>query len=417
MTINSSDTFPTVFNNDFRAINKHQYTEYCEKGGRGSCKSSFISLCVIILMQRNPNFNALIFRKVADTLRDSVYEQLLWAIDVLGLGAFFKATTSPMQISHKQTGQRIVFRGADKPEKVKSIKLKKGYFAITWFEEVTEFTLNDVRTLKLSAMRGGNLFWVFYSFNPPSSRRNIWNDFFKRSTKTMLVHRTDYRTVPKHWLGDAFLQEAENLKKRNRRAYENIFLGKETGTGLNIFDNITSRKITDEEIDRFDFIYHGVDWGYYPDPLMYVGMSFDARKQTLYIFDELRLLKHGNYQAHSKLKKHMEDHGFNIAKDRITADSAEPKSVADFRSWGANMRGALKGKGSLDAGFKWLQQLKEIVIDPDRCPHANDEFSLYEHELDKKTGEIMGGYPQGQPDHAMAAVRYAMESTWRKAGQ
>ncbi len=161
----------------------------------------------------------------------------------------------------------------------------------------------------------------------------------------------------------------------------------------------------------------GIDWGFYPDPYAYGSMSYSAARQTLYIFDELYLYKHGNYEAYEATAAHMDARGMSIATDRITADSAEPKSIADFRSWGGNVRGAIKGVGSLDAGFKWLQGLKHIIIDPARCPHAADEFTLYEYELDKRTGEVMTGYPQGQPDHYLALTRYALEGVWRHGGE
>ena len=206
------------------------------------------------------------------------------------------------------------------------------------------------------------------------------------------------------------------LKNNRFRKLEQTYQQTE-GTGLNIFENIELREITDAEIKAFDYIYNGVDFGYYPDPFAYIAMSYNASTQTLYIFNELYLSKHGNYEAFTALSDFMEKHHQNIAIDRTTADSAEPKSIADFRQWGANMRGAIKGIGSMAAGFKWLQGLKKIVIDPIRCPHAADEFTLYKYELDKKTGDIMSGYPQGQPDHGMAAVRYALEEVWRHGGE
>lgn len=417
MEIKTSDIFPTIFNNDLKDMLNHNYTEYCEKGGRGSCKSSFLSIAIILLMLQNKNYNALVLRKVADTLSESVYEQIKWAIGILGLSDYFTFRKSPLQIIYNTTGQRIIFRGADKPMKIKSIKLNNGYFAITWFEELTEFSQEDVQTIKLSTMRGGNDFWIFYSFNPPSSIRNWCNVEFSREKQGRLVHTSDYRAVPKNWLGEAFFIEAEDLKKNNLRSYENIFLGLPTGTGLNVFENIEIRKITDTEIESFDYTDCGVDFGYYPDPFVFVAMSYNSKIQTLFIFAELKLYKHGNFEAFTKLSEYMQQIDLSIATDRITADSAEPKSIADFRQWGANMRGAIKGKGSLDAGFKWLQSLKKIVIDDTRCPESADEFTLYEYETDKKTGEILTGYPQGQPDHAMAAVRYALEHIWTKRGE
>ena len=231
----------------------------------------------------------------------------------------------------------------------------------------------------------------------------------------MTIHTT-FLDIPRKWLGDAILHDMEQTKRTNKRAYENIYLGIATGTGRNIFENITLREITDDEIGKFDYFYNGVDFGYYPDPFAFVAMSYNEKEARLYIFDELYLLKHGNFEAYNALKKHMEAQGQDIGRDRITADSAEPKSIADFRNFGADMRGAIKGRGSLEAGFKWLQSLHEIVIDPARAPHAADEFTLYEYEIDKRTGEIITGYPQGQPDHALAAVRYALEEVWRHGG-
>lgn len=404
-------------------IMKHEYTEYTLTGGRGSCKSSFISLCIIILIVMFPQFNALIIRKNANTLRTSVYEQIIWAIERLGLRSRFKipkSETSALPIVYRRkngTKQYIIFRGCDNPEKIKSIKIAQGYFGLIWFEEKTEFTPAEIQNVKVSAMRGGSQFYVFESYNPPSAKRHWCNTDARTPKKDRIVYHTTYLDVPREWLGEAILNEIEYTKQTNERAYRNIFLGEPTGTGLNIFENIELREISADEIKAFDYVYSGIDWGYYPDPFAFGVMSFNAATQTLYIYDELYLYKHGNYEAYQATAEHMEARGMDIATDRITADSAEPKSVADFHSWGANIRGAIKGVGSLDAGFKWLQGLRAIVIDPIRCPKMADEFSLYEYEIDKRTGEILSGYPQGQPDHGMALTRYATEPIWRHGGE
>lgn len=402
---------------------KHEYTEYTLTGGRGSCKSSFISLCIIILIVMFPQFNALIIRKNANTLRTSVYEQIIWAIERLGLRGRFKipkSETSALPIVYRRKNgvkQYIIFRGCDNPEKIKSIKIASGYFGIIWFEEKTEFTPAEIQNVKVSAMRGGSQFYVFESYNPPSAKRHWCNTDARTPKKDRVVFHTTYLDIPREWLGEAILNEIEHTKNTNERAYRNIFLGEATGTGLNIFENVELREITDEEIAAFDFFYSGIDWGYYPDPFAFSTSSYNAAKQTLYIFDELYLNKRGNYEAFKDLTEHMEAHGMSIATDRITADSAEPKSVADFRSWGGNVRGAIKGIGSRDASFKWLQGLRRIVIDPTRCPRIADEFTLYEHEIDKRTGEVMSGYPDGQPDHGIDTIRYALEEVWRHAGE
>lgn len=414
-TIKSSSLWAKKFNSLIKDILAHKYTEYVLPGGRGSTKSSVLSLIYIILLINNPEYNGLIVRKVSNTLRDSVYNQIKWAVEKLGLEHLFNFTLAPLQATYTPTGQTIYFRGADDPLKIKSIKTTNGYIALLWLEELAEFSFNDLETIKLSSMRGGSTYYNFYSYNPPSSARNWVNTEMRKPRADRLIFESSYLDIPPEWLGDAFIFEAEEMKKSNPRAYDNIFLGKPTGSGTNVFENIEIRAIKAEELDALDWHYYGLDFGYFPDPLRFVAMAYDMNNKTLFIYDEMSLLKHGNYEASEKLKKHLEDKNidFNI---RITADSAEPKSVADFRTFGFNCRGAIKGRGSLEAGFKWLQSLRKIIIDPYTAPKSADEFSLYEFDIDKKTGEIMSGYPQGQADHSLAAVRYALEEVWTKRG-
>ncbi len=423
MKIKSDTLFAKKYNNAFRAIMSNKKERYTFTGGRASCKSSFISLVIVILIVMFPSYNALILRKTAKTLRRSVFEQIVWAINKLGLAKRFKvpkSQTAALPITYvRKNGQTqyIIFAGSDDPEKLKSIKVSNGYFAILWIEEKTEFTQTELQNIKISVLRGGKTFYIFESYNPPSVTRHWCNrEANTQDPNRMIIHST-YKDIPNEWLGDAILHDIKQTKLNNQRAYQNIYLGIVTGTGQNVFENVELREITDKEIASFDYLYSGIDWGYYPDPFAFTTSSFNPSKQTLYIFDELYMKKQGNYEAFQTLSKHMKDNRMNIVEDRITADSAEPKSVADFRSWGGNMRGAIKGIGSREASFKWLQGLKKIVIDPTRCPHVANEFTLYEYEIDKHTGEIMNGYPDGQPDHGIDTVRYALETVWRHSGE
>ena len=423
MTVHSSELFAQAYNAAFRAIMAHDKERFTFTGGRASGKSSFISIALILLIVTHSEYNALVIRKTARTLRRSVFEQIIWAIQTLKLQDRFRipqSTTAALPIIYRRadgTTQQIIFAGCDDADKIKSLKTAHGYFAILWAEEKTEFSPQELQNIRISALRGGKQFYIFESFNPPASIRHWCNaEAITRDEHRIVVHTT-YQDMPEHWLGDAILHDIAQIKHTNFRAYENIYLGKATGTGRTVFENVELEEITEDEIAAFDYCYNGIDWGYYPDPFAFVRMCFDSKHQTLYIFDELYLYKHGNYEAYRALQEHLETQGLSLGEERITADSAEPKSIADFRAWGADVRGAIKGVGSLDAGFRWLQQLACIVIDPARCPRAADEFSLYEYDLDKKTGEILSGYPQGQPDHAMAAVRYALERIWRRAGE
>lgn len=386
----------------------HGHTHYDLPGGRGSLKSSTVSIIVPLLMVSNPNTHALVVRKVGNTLRDSVFAQYIWAIDKLGMSHLWAAKVSPLELVYKPTGQKIMFRGADDPMKIKSIKVPFGYIAITHFEEKDQFAgRREIRTILQSTMRGGSRFWNFESYNPPISRDNWANIDTLEDRPDRMTVRTTYLQAPPEWLGEQFIAEAEQLKATNERAYRHEYLGEATGTGGNVFENLVDRPITDEEIAHFDRIYNGVDWGYFPDPWAFNRCHYDAARRTLYIFDELRANKKGNADTAQMLL----DHGMTRA-DIITADSAEPKSVADYQRLGLRCYAAEKGPGSVEYSFKWLQSLAEIVIDRRRCPETWKEFSLYEYER-TKDGEIISGYPDGK-DHHISAIRYGTERIWRR---
>lgn len=211
-------------------------------------------------------------------------------------------------------------------------------------------------------------------------------------------------------MGQTFIDEAEFTKETNPKIYENEYLGLETGEGTNVFENLEIREITDEEILHFDRLYKGIDWGWYPDPFAYNDMYFDIARRTLYIFDEFHTNKMSNKATWDCLK----EKGVT-ENDYITADSSERKSVEDYRSYGAYIRGAIKGPGSVEYSMKWLSTLSKIVIDPIRCPKTREEFECYELEKDKD-GNVITGYPD-KNNHHIDAVRYALEEIWRRKGQ
>jgi len=416
-----ADVIAPSFLDLYDDIRAHLHTEYVLKGGRGSTKSSFISLALVWLIKNNPTMHAIALRKVANTLRDSVYSQVVWAITELGLEDQFKCTTSPLEITYASTGQKIYFRGADEPGKIKSIKPPFGHIGIAWFEELDQFKgAEGIRNIEQSAIRGGDLAFIFKSFNPPKTAANWANKYVKIPKANQLVHHSTYLDLGSRirWLGKPWVEEAEHLKQVNPKAYEHEYLGIANGTGGLVFENVQLRKITDEEIAQFDRIHQGVDWGYFPDPWQWGKMHYDAGRRTLFIFDELRLYKKGNDATAKALKDKPEDGGKGIGpNDLIIADSAEPKSVADYRSYGLNCRGAEKGPDSVDYSMKWLQSLVAIVIDPERCPYHADEFLNYELEPDpNEEGAFISEYPD-KNNHCIDEVRYAMNNEWRRRGQ
>ena len=380
------------------------FTEYVFSGGRGSTKSSFISLKIIELIKNNPELNAVIVRQVANTLRDSVFAQIQWAIESLELTEEFKYTYSPLEITYKPTGQKIYFRGADEPTKLKGIKVKSGYLGILWFEELDQFKGPEaVRTIEQSVVRGGDKAYIFKSFNPPKTANNWANKYVKVPKKNRYFNHSNYTQVPKKWLGKAFIEEAEHLKEINPKSYEHEYLGIANGNGGNVFDNVIIREITDDEIDVFDRIYMGVDWGWFPDPWTWNKMYYNPSQNKLYIYDEARENKKSNKDTYEIL---VNEKGVTPA-DIITCDSAEKKSIQDYKNYGLSARGARKGPGSVDYSMKWLVSLNEIVIDNIRCPYTATEFLEYEYER-TKDGEVISGYPDKE-NHHIDAVRYALE--------
>lgn len=376
---------------------KHTY--YDLYGGRGSTKSSFISSEIILGMMEDPEANAVVFRKYGVTLRESVYEQIEWAIESLGASDFWQGYTNPMRFVYKPTGQKIVFRGLDKAKKTKSIKVAHGYFKYLWFEELDEFAgIEEIRTVQQSVLRGGSKFVVFKSFNPPISRSNWANEYVTEPRENSLRHKSDYTTVPVDWLGEQFIDDAEHLKKTNPKAYEHEYLGNPVGLGTSIFEFLEIRTITDEEIARMDKIYQGQDWGWYPDPKAFMRTYYNHNTEKVYLLDEMGGCKIRNADMATQIKeKGYDDYAICCGAD-------EQESIVDFRDAGLPARQANVGPGSVRYTFEWLQ-CRTLVIDPQRTPRAYKEIVNYEHEVDSN-GEIIPDYPD-HDNHWIDALRYA----------
>lgn len=408
-TCRLSELISTAFRDSHRAVKSGAITELVEKGGRGSCKSSFISVEVILLLLRHPDCHAAILRKVGNTLRGSVYAQIFWAISMLGLSSKFRCTVSPMECTYLPTGQKILFFGLDDPGKLKSIKVPFGYIGIGWFEELDQFDgPEQVRNAEQSIFRGGPFAFCFKSFNPPAMARNWANQYVRETKAGRLVHHSAYLTTPEEWLGQKFLDDARHLKETDETAYRHEYLGEVVGSGSAVFENLRLEPITDKRIKNFDYHYFGQDWGWYPDPNHFAGCAYEGG--VLYIYEEFRGWRQSNAVWAEKIRHHIDD--------LILADpgAGGDRNAADFRSYGFRMREAKKGPGSVAYGVKWLQSLAAIVIDPARCPETAKEFSEYEYERDPKTGEVLEGYPDAA-NHSIDAVRYALEPVWKRRGQ
>ena len=399
-----------VLGKEFVDINRQikPNIEYVFEGGRGGLKSSFVAFKIVELIKNNPQMHACITRQVAGTLKDSVYANMKWAINELGLMEEFECKVSPLEIKYIKTGQTIYFRGLDDETKLKSIKPEFGYIGILWKEEKDQMKGDaQERSVNQSVLRGGDESYDFSSYNPPKSKSNWVNRIKLVPNPKRVIHHSSYLEAPAEWLGQKFIDDAEHLKEINPEAYEHEYLGIPNGDGGNVFEYLEIRDITDEEISHMDRIFAGVDYVWYPDAFCYLRTYYDSAREKIYLIDELYVNKWSNSKTADWIKKKGYDDYTMIC------DSAEPKSVNDFRDAGLPARGAIKGPGSIEYGFKFLQT-KTIVIDPKRTPNAYKEITEYEYDRDKE-GNVISGYPDGN-DHAISALRYAYEPLFNRRG-
>lgn len=402
-------------------IKAGRHSFYNLPGGRGSCKSSFVSLEIVDGIQSDPTgqSNAIVFRKVAGTMRDSVFSQIAWAIDMLGVSHLWKATVSPMMYEYRPTGAQILFRGLDDASKLKSIKPRRGTFRYCWFEEFSELSgPNFTRNIMQSVLRGqGPGAIVFRTFNPPISANNWANVFIREPDEKAVTLLTDYTMIPPDWLGESFLYEAERLRDVNPKAYEHEYLGVPTGAGGEVFPNLEIREITDKEIEQMGYFYQGLDFGFAVDPAAFLRVSYDRKSDTVFFVDEIYKRHLSNKQLAEEIKKRRYDRGGGAyhspilggvyeEKQLITADCAEPKSILDMQAEDLKCIPCHKEPGCVSYRVKWLQH-RRIVIDPKRTPEAYREFVNYSYATDKD-GNFLSELPD-KDNHTIDACAYALD--------
>ena len=406
---------------------QHQY--YNLPGGRGSGKSSFCALEIVdgLMKDKTGRSNAIVFRRTANTMRESVFSQIAWAIDKLDVGEYWQGNVSPMSWTYKPTGAQIIFRGLDDSSKLKSIKPRRGYFRYVWLEEFSELPgENFTRSVMQSVIRGGSAFTVFRSFNPPINASNWANVFIQRPDSRAITLHTSYLDVPAEWLGQDFILEAERLKEINETAYRHEYLGEATGSGGEVFPQIETRKITAAEIEQLQYIYCGIDFGFSVDPAVFIRVAYDSKRDTVYLLDEI----YKKHCSNSELAREIQQRGYDTTgqiraagifgdyaqtpeRQTIFCDSAEPKSIADLQSSGLKALACRKFPGSVLYGIKWLQN-RRIVIDPARTPNAHREFVSYEY-MTTKDGEFLADVPD-ENNHSIDAVRYALDRLINRRG-
>lgn len=352
--------------------------------------------------------NALVLRKVNDTVRKSVLQQLLWATEKLDVAEYFKFTFSPAEITYTPTGQKIIMTGLDDPRKLKSIKVKKGYFKFLWFEEADEFNgMEDIRSVRQSTRRGGKKFVEFITFNPPNDPAAWVNKEVLIEEIGKYIHTSNYLDVPKEWLGEQFLKDAEALKSRDYVAYEHEYMGLAVGRAEQIVFH-GRWKILDFETPPINKLYqsrffYGADWGFANDPSTLVRLFImqENGQKNLYI----------DYES-GGTGVDLEDTPqlYNVVPDakkwKIYADCSRPESISFIHRRGYKIEGAPKWQGSVEDGIEYIKSFDNIFIHP-RCEKTIEEFRVYSYKVDKNTKEILPVLVDAH-NHYIDAIRYAL---------
>ena len=407
----------------WRDVKAHGHTHYWLKGGRNSTKSSFVAIAVVMLIMSDPDANAYVFRKVANTLADSVYEQIEWATEALGVHHLFRFSKSPLRITYRPTGQQVRFRGVEDSRRMRSQRFKRGYCAVLWFEEAAEFdSYQELLDIVATFCRGGGRFWVFCTYNPPMSVRNWVNKEAKRieaeggRTDRLVHHSTYLDVVDEHpdWIGEQSVVEAERLRERNYEAYRHMWLGEVVGTGAEVFPDslLEIRRIGRDELDALDTFSFGVDAGS-AHPWVMERVGFDADERVLYVFEEesRRGPEAHDTRTAAILAEHLDAAGDPDAE--VWCDSAARGMILYYQDQGINALKAYKqGLNSPKERIAWFRNLTRIVIDPETAPMAATQFPGYEY-VQNRQSDITEILPKVDDD-AIDAVGYAA-SEWIRA--
>ncbi len=375
------------------------------KGSRASKKSKTTALNFIYRIMKYPQSNLLVVRKVFRTLKDSAYTDLRWAIRQLHVEQYWEYKESPLELMYKPTGQKILFRGLDEPMKLTSITVDVGYLCWAWIEEAYEITKESDFDMLDESIRGqvtGDLFkQITLTFNPWNEGHWIKKKFFDAEpSNDTLAKTTNY--LCNEFLDISDLRLFERMKKENPKRYKVAGLGDwGISEGL-IYENWEEREFDIQEILKIPDIESafGLDFGYTNDPSALFAGLISKERREIYVTDEL----YKKALTNNKLAEEIKNMGYG--KERITADSAEPKSIDELYDLGLKgISGARKGKDSINNGIQFIQGYK-IIVHP-RCVNFLTEISNYTWAKDKFDKPI--NKPIDMFNHLMDAMRYALE--------
>ena len=375
------------------------------KGSRASKKSKTTALWYIVNMMKYPQANTLVVRKTFRTLKDSCFTELKWAINRLGVGYFWSVKESPLEITYKPTGQKIYFRGLDDPLKVTSITVEHGVLCWLWLEEAYEVGKEDAFDMLDESIRGaapdGLFKQITLTFNPWTEKHWLKRRFFDTESPDVLAMTTNYTC--NEFLDDADKRVFEAMRLNNPRRYRVAGLGDWGIVEGLIYENWEEAAFDIDEIRQLDSVkaVFGLDFGYTNDPTAFFCGLIDPAAKTLWVFDEMYKKAMSNEMIAAEITR------MGYGKEKITADSAEPKSIARLQELGLyHIHAARKGRDSINNGIDYLQDFR-MIVHP-RCVNFLTEISNYTWAADNKTGKKLNA-PVDDFNHLMDAMRYACE--------
>lgn len=408
MAMNKRVNIAQVIGAGYKSFWQSQHRYLIVKGGRGSKKSTTAALKIIYTMMKQPLTNALVIRRVFNTLRDSCFQQLKWAVERLQVSHLWKFTLSPLEAVYLPTGQRILFRGLDDPMSITSITVDKGYINLVWFEEFyqveKEDDFNKIDMSIRGEMEAGYYKQIIMTFNPWSEKHWIKRRFFDNPDSNTLALTTTYKC--NEWLGPDDIALFESMKVNNPRRYRIEGEGEWWVSQGLIYTNVSEREFDVLEVSKRPGTtsIFGLDFGYTNDPTAFICGIVDEKAKELYIYDE----HYEKAMTNSDIAKMIKYKGY--AKEQIIADSAEPKSIEEIKRAGIpRIKAAAKGKDSILNGIQLIQDYK-IIVHP-KCENTLLELSNY--IWDTKDG-IMINKPIDDYNHLLDALRYGMERIKRR---
>ena len=375
------------------------------KGSRGSKKSKTTALFFIYSMMKYPGANLLVVRKVYRTLKDSCFTDLKWAINTLGVQDYWSVKESPLEIIYIPTGQKILFRGLDDPLKVTSITVETGNLCWAWIEEAYEINKEQDFNMLDESIRGTveePLYkQITLTFNPWNERHWLKKRFFDVEDENIMAKTTNY--MCNEWLDDSDKKLFEDMKKNNPRRYQVAGLGNWGIVEGLVYENWEEKGFDVNEISKRRGVKSafGLDFGYTNDPSAFFCGLIDVANKEIYVFDEI----YENAMKNRQIAEEIIRKGYG--KERIVADSQEPKSIDELYDLGLKgIRKSRKGRDSINNGVQYIQDYK-IIIHP-RCVNFITEISNYMWDKDKFDNPI--NKPVDDFNHLMDAMRYALES-------